>query len=252
MGIGGGLIFTPILFYTFSSGGIANPVTFTVATSLFCIILVSTSSSLKQYRQDNLSVREAVWVGVFGAFGTSIGKYITTSSFYSETEFAIIFSIVLLYTAFNFFTKDSKTKNISQVSSEKEIKWMDGLLVGGIGGLLASLAGVGGGIIMVPLISMIYKKSFQKIVGITSLAIVLISLAAVIQFGWLNAPQSLSGYAFGFVDYGVALPLMIGGMFGAHFGASWSIKINKKILHKIFASLALLEAIRMIINHIFY
>lgn len=251
LGIGGGLVFTPILFYLFVKQNVSDPVTFTIATSLFCIILVSSSSTLKHIRQKNFSLHESLWIGLFGIIGTRFGKMITLSNWYSDTEFAVVFSVILLYTAWSFLYQ-KKVLNDSEEQLFLPIKWHSGLMVGGLGGFVASLAGLGGGIVMVPLLHKFFHKPFHQIVSLTSAAIVVISTSAVVQYGLAEVPtQTGSVYSLGYVDYGVALPLAIGGMIGANSGAKWALKVNKVILQRIFAGLAIAESIRLLANHLF-
>ena len=250
LGVGGGLIFTPILYYLFISNGVADPVTFTIATSLFCIILVSSSSSYKHIRQKNFNLNDSIYIALFGVVGTSIGKQITTSSYYSEREFTIVFTCILLYTAYSFLKNPSQ--KIETDLDEKKLHWWDGLFVGGIGGFVASLVGLGGGIVMVPFLTLIYKKPFYKTVSITSFAIVIISISAVIQFSLTNTSSiAISSYQLGYVDFGTAFPLAFAGIIGANRGAKWSASINKLYLKRVFAILALVEAGRLLVEYFF-
>ncbi|TNE74695.1 sulfite exporter TauE/SafE family protein [bacterium] len=245
LGIGGGLVFTPILFYLFTSNGIETPVSFTIATSLFCIILVSASSTYKHIKQKNFNLNESIFVALFGVLGTTIGKQITTSGYYSEPVFSAVFMMILLYTAYSFLVKQDGN-SASGKSQELPIKAKDGFMVGGLGGFVAALAGVGGGIIMVPFLNLRYHKPFHQTVSITSFAIMIISLAAVFQFALSDvAVSTLSPYSLGYVDFGAAFPLALGGMITANYGAKLSTKLNRVLLKRLFAIMAILEAIRL-------
>lgn len=248
LGIGGGLIFTPILFYLFKSGGVSNPVTFTIATSLFCTILVSGTSSYKHIKLGNFNRKESLYVGLFGIIGTFIGKQITTSSYYSETEFSLFFMGILLYTAYSFL-KTPKLNFDTTKKEVREIKPKDGFLVGGMGGLIAAMAGLGGGIVMVPFLNLIYHKPFHQTVSITSFAILIIAISAVFQFSLSNVPtNAISSLQLGYVDFGTALPLAIGGVVGASQGVRFTLSVNKVFLQKLFAYLAIIEAIHLFSN----
>lgn len=251
LGIGGGLIFTPILFYLFTSNDVAMPVSFTIATSLFCIILVSASSTYKHIRQQNFDLKESLFVAVFGVLGTSIGKQITTSGYYSEPVFSVVFIGILLYTAYSFLFKKSATDK-GLALPERKILAKDGFLVGGLGGFVAALAGVGGGIVMVPFLNLRYHKPFHQTVSITSFAILIISIAAVTQFAFSEVSiPAISPFRLGYVDFGAALPLALGGMITANYGAKLSTKLNRVLLQRLFAIMAILEAIRLLSEFVF-
>ncbi|MDX6450263.1 MAG: uncharacterized protein QOH16_312 [Gaiellaceae bacterium] len=97
--------------------------------------------------------------------------------------------------------------------------------IGGIGGLLSGLLGVGGGLIMVPLL-VLWAGFRQRDAHAMSLgAIIPISLASVITFG-----------AAGEVRVGYAIALTIGSMAGARVGAGLLSRIPERPL-KIFFGL---------------
>lgn len=91
--------------------------------------------------------------------------------------------------------------------------------IGGLGGLLSGLLGVGGGLIMVPLL--VYWAGYrQREAHAMSLgAIIPISLASVITFG-----------AAGEVRVGYAVPLALGAIVGARVGAGLLSRIQERPL----------------------
>jgi hypothetical protein len=91
--------------------------------------------------------------------------------------------------------------------------------IGGAGGLLSGLLGVGGGLIMVPLL--VFWAGFrQRDAHAMSLgAIIPISLASVITFG-----------AAGDVRVGYAAALTAGSVVGASVGARLLARINERAL----------------------
>lgn len=95
LGIGGGILFTPILFVIFSDAGVANPVVLTIGTALFCTFVAAFGSSLRQYNQQNLFWSEGLKVGLLGALGVTAGKWVITSPFYSQQVFVVFFQCVI-------------------------------------------------------------------------------------------------------------------------------------------------------------
>ncbi len=245
-GLGGGILFTPILFVMFSSAGISNPVVLTIATSLFCTFIAATGSSIRQYHQQNFYWKEGVKVGILGAIGVSVGKIVITSSYYSQQEFVIFFSLLLFYVAYMFYRRGSKQPDdISRDVVPVTLKQAS--VTGGIGGFVAALAGIGGGGVMVPLMNLYYGKNFQKSVSISSLAIVLISLSGWLQLSLTAGPvETLTAYHLGYVDFGSALPLATGGFIGGFAGALFNLKIERRYLQYAFAVLAIGMAVKLL------
>ncbi|MCH8557838.1 MAG: sulfite exporter TauE/SafE family protein [Balneolia bacterium] len=253
LGVGGGLIFTPVLIFLYA-GSFENPVPWIIATSLLCTFAASLSSIRKHQLMKNLFLKESVMVGLCGLTGTLAGKAIVSSAFYSETEFIILFSLLLLYTGFRFLRAKPTAPELNNPETAEIpiIRFHHALLIGALGGLVATLAGVGGGIVMVPIMLMILKLPYLKTISISSAAIVFISF-----FGWAQfaidtpAEPSLSGYAVGYVDFGSALPLIIGALAGAHGGVWLSTILSRKKAEIIFAMMALAVAARLIYGQFF-
>jgi uncharacterized membrane protein YfcA len=246
LGIGGGIIFTPVLYVLFSGAGVEDPVIWTIASALFCTFIAASGSLVRQYIQKNVFLREGLLLGVMGAIGIYGGKQVLTSPYYKETEFVIFFSLMLIYVSWMMFRRGRDT------SSEIERTYADmnigsSLVTGGIGGFVASLAGVGGGGVMVPIMNLFYKQPFRKAVSVSHLGMII-----MVTTGWLQLafePGAVSGitdFNIGYVDFGAAFPLSVGGLLGGFGGAYLNHKINRKWLQWGFGVLAIAMAGRLI------
>ena len=245
LGIGGGILFTPVLFVVFSRAGIKDPVVLTIGSSLFCTFIASLGSSVRQYRQQNFFWGEGLKVGVLGAVGVTLGKWVITAPFYSKQVFVIFFSVLLFSVAWMFINRgvsapESESEHISISSKEAGV-------AGGLGGFVAALGGIGGGGVMVPILNLFYQKPFKKVVSISSLAIVFISLSGWLQLALAgNNIGTLTYYAWGYVDFGAALPLSMGAMAGGFLGALINLKIERRYLQYGFAALAISMAVKLL------
>lgn len=247
-GLGGGILFTPILFLVFSDADIANPVVLTIASSLFCTFVAALASSVRQYQQQNIYWSEGIKIGLLGALGVYLGKLVITSPYYSQQAFVIFFSLLLIYVAVMFYRRGSQRKTNITLRN-KTLGWTESTVTGGLGGFVAALAGIGGGGVMVPLLNLLYKKEFVKAVSISSLAIVLISLSGWLQLGFTgNKVDTLTMYHWGYVDFGAALPLAVGGLLGGFLGAFINLKVNRRYLQYAFSVLAIVMALRLILE----
>ncbi len=100
------------------------------------------------------------------------------------------------------------------------------LLAAGVGvGVGAAFTGLGGGFLMVPLL-LFLGYSAQKAVGTSFMAILVISLSALIAHN-----------KFANVDYRVGILLGIGGIAGAQIGARLVEHISTAQFRKIFAAI---------------
>jgi len=109
-------------------------------------------------------------------------------------------------------------------------------LTGLIAGFLGGMVGVGGGIIMVPMMVFVIGMS-QKTAQGTSLAVMMIPLSiGVAAYNYYKAGEINIKYA-----------LIIAGFFaiGGYFGSKLSLRIDQDIIKKIFAVIMVVVAIKM-------
>lgn len=248
LGLGGGIIFTPVMFILFSEAGVENPTLWTIGSGLLCSGIAAAGSVVRQKAQNNIFLKESLFVGILGTIGVFIGKLIITAPFYSRTVFVIVFTVLLVFASVMMFLKGRDKRNDEEIEYQP-LGFIGSFATGGLGGLIASLAGVGGGAIMVPTMNLIYKQPFRKTVSISSFAIVIITFFGAFQLAIQpGAIQGLTEYTIGYVDYGASLPLIIGGIAGGFLGALLNHKIDRKILQWSFSALALFMAIRLILS----
>lgn len=246
LGIGGGILFTPVLFVVFGRAGIQDPVVLTIGSSLFCTFIAAFGSSVRQYRQDNFYWSEGLKIGALGAVGVTLGKWVITAPFYSKQVFVVFFSVLLLYVAWMFVNR-GKSKGADPYTANNSVNLKEASVSGGLGGFVAALGGIGGGGVMVPILHLFYEKPFKKVVSISSLAIVFISFSGWLQLALINNPAgTLTSYAWGYVDFGAALPLSIGAIVGGFLGALYNMKIQRRYLQYGFALLAVVMAVKLL------
>jgi uncharacterized membrane protein YfcA len=109
-------------------------------------------------------------------------------------------------------------------------------LTGILAGIIAGSMGVGGGILIVPALVLIFGMTQHEAQG-TSLAVLLppVSILALISY-----------HKKGFVNYKFALILIITFIIGSYLGGLFAVSIPEKELKKIFGILLLLASIKMI------
>lgn len=112
------------------------------------------------------------------------------------------------------------------------------ILIGILAGVLSGLVGVGGGIIMVPLLIMFFGFNQHQAQG-TSLAVLVVPVTAVAVFNYYKEGQINIKYAAI-----IAVFFVIGSIFGSKF----ALTLDQKILKKIFAVVLLVIAGKMLLD----
>jgi uncharacterized membrane protein YfcA len=111
------------------------------------------------------------------------------------------------------------------------------VLIGLSAGILSGLVGVGGGIIMVPLL-IIMGFSQHQAQG-TSLAVLALPVTFIAAYNYQKA---------GHLDWKVALVIALFFIVGAYFGSKIAINIDQKMLKKIFGVTLLILSLRLIFS----
>lgn len=109
------------------------------------------------------------------------------------------------------------------------------VILGLLAGYLSGLVGIGGGIIMVPVLVFFFGFTQHKAQG-TTLALLMIPVGI---FGVMNYHKT------GNVDIKTALLLCCGFVLGSYLGSKTAISLSQDALRKIFAVLMFIVAIRM-------
>jgi len=112
-----------------------------------------------------------------------------------------------------------------------------GLLIGSVAGILAGLFGIGGGIVIVPMLIAFLKFAPSKAVG-TSLAAMLLPVGIMAVWKYSKA---------GDVDFKVASALAVGIFFMAYIGAHLAVSIGNTWISRGFGVLLLLVGIKFIL-----
>lgn len=246
LGIGGGTIFTPVLLYVFSHGGLEQPVKWTIATSLFCSFNSALVSSLQQMHKYRLYVREALGLSLFGVSGTWLAQGIIHSGFYNKSAFALVFSLVLVYTAYRFLNNNVISIEKKRLHRHRALEPWDMAIVGVSSGLVSSLAGIGGGMVIVPAMTFIYHQHLRKVIATSSLVVVMVALAGWLQLALMNVREvGITAYTLGYVDFGTATPLVIGSFSGALIGVQLGHYVNKKNLQRLFGFISIALALKL-------
>lgn len=111
------------------------------------------------------------------------------------------------------------------------------MLIGLLAGMLSGLIGVGGGIIMVPLLLLMGFSQHQA--QGTSLAVLVVPVTAVAVYNY---------YKEGYIDWRFAAVIAIFFVVGGYFGSKLAISVDQKILKKVFGMILLLIAGKMILG----
>ena len=111
------------------------------------------------------------------------------------------------------------------------------LLLGLGAGVISGLLGVGGGVVLVPGLILLFGLSPHKAIGI--------SLSIIVPTALIGA---MKHYSLGNVDLRVAVPVVIGGIVGGFLGAWLTSFISAPTLKRIFAVFLIFIGLNMLFD----
>ncbi len=245
LGVGGGLIYIPLLSLLLAQqNGLSSDeiVKFTLANSFGLVFLSGVSGIYRQIKLNVYSFKNSLFIGVPGAIAaTTMSYFIQHGNWYQKDKFQIVFLFFLLISISNMlFSKKEETLN--QSLNQKNALFIQ-ISVGLFAGIVVSLSGLGGGIVMVPLFRWFLKKPIHEATSLSLSIVPLISIIPIVQYlSASNVPQ-LTQYQFQFPQTGYLvwpyfIPMALGVIFFSSFGQKTAPKVSVFWLRVIFATLS--------------
>ena len=199
LGIGGGLIFAPLLLW------LNLPAHQALATSSFAIVPTALAGTIVHVQSGNLPVQKALAIGIAG-FGSAIlfgalARFVDAWTLLAmQTTIYILLAICIRGPSqiddkkLNVCTaKDTENKSQSNISIEdhssspitSEIKETSSLLLAGVGciaGWTAGMLGLGGGLVLVPILSGPIAVPVHQAIRLSTVAVLCSASAASLEF----------------------------------------------------------------------
>ena len=246
-GIGGGVFIVPLLIslYAFAP---ANA----VGTSLTTIIFTALASTLNYSRQRRIYYRTGLVLALATAPGAFLGAYLT--SIIPPQWLGLIFGVFLIFVALrmaiNFNTlrrknsdnKKSELQSTPRSDSELVVSKtiiLQGAALSFFGGLASGLLGIGGGVLLVPIMTLAIGMPIHIATATSMFTMIFTSISGVAQH-----------YVANHIVLEYALPLALGTVLGAQAGAYASKKVSGRNLGRIFGIMLLVVSIQMILKYV--
>jgi len=226
VGLGGGLIFSPLFVL------LKFPVTTAVSASLFLNAIAAISAAITYFRKRMIDVKVGMPLLVTSTLFAPLGAMITARI--NIRVFTGILALVILVASMRMlFSKKMESEGIT-VSSARRV--IGGATIGALIGLMAGLLGIGGGVFIVPLLIYVLKVP-TKTAAATSIFIVVFS-----SFSGFIAHISLAVTDWRFI-LTAAVFSFAGGQLGSRIMAE---KLKGRTVRQIFGVVLLLFAFKLL------
>ncbi|WNY24277.1 hypothetical protein MmiHf6_16070 [Methanimicrococcus hongohii] len=248
IGIGGSIILVPLQFYLLTRAGYPADIALkvSIATALCFTFFTSFSSAYNHSKHKAVLWKKALLMGVFGFMFSFVGGYI--ASLLDAGWLSITFGVVVLVASLRFMTMKNANDDPEEMSTNPILFAVCGCIMG----LLSGLTGIGGGLILIPLVIFLVKMPLRQAIGTSSATIIFTAFGGVISYIINGAGiEGLPPYSFGYINIVMWIALVIPGIIFAAIGAKTSHRINQKYVRAAFSVITLLVGIGMILKGVF-
>jgi len=250
-GLGGGVIVIPLLTLAFG-------IDFHYAIGAALVASIATSSgSASAYAKEGLT---NIRLGMFLEIATSVGAVLGAAAalWMPTNAIAIIFGAVLLLTVAMQFRQKTDYIGVKGSNLAKKLKLFGsyptkdgtvqsyeltnvsgGFSVMVLAGALSGLLGIGSGVLKVLAMDSCMKVPFKVSTTTSNFMIGVTAVTSAVVY-----------LQRGYIEPGIAFPIMVGVLAGAMSGAKLLKHLDVRVLRKIFAVAILLVALNMIYNGI--
>ena len=246
LGVGGGIIIVPALYYAFTilDFDIATRMHISVGTSLAIIIPTSIISAKTHMEHKAVDINLVKSFGIFIVIGVIGGTFLAVNL--RTSDFILFFSIMAFIVGLFFiFLRDKFLENPKKIKDS--IKNISGVGVG----FISVLLGIGGGSLMVPFMRT-FGYDIRKSIGTASAIGILIAISGTITMitGGEIINDVVTPYTLGYINLFGFIVFVPVTMLMARIGAKAVYKIDKKLLSKIFGTFLLIVSIRSFIEYL--
>ena len=236
VGLGGGFIAVPVLLLAFG----LSPAQAS-GTALALVVANSGSGAITYLLQRRVHLRVGFLIAAGGFPGSILGAML--SQWISANLFDWLFAVLLLAVAADMIV--NRGKRLAGRPEDRDVSAVMGMppfasvALGFAVGLISSLFGVGGGIVLVPSLLYFSDLPAHMISATSHFGIVLTSPVGLVTH-WLQRDVNLSFVA----------PLVAGGLIGGPVGARLSLRLDQSKLMILVAAALTIAAISLVIRQL--
>ena len=243
-GVGGGVFFVPLLTlaYMFAPAH-------AVGTSLLAIIFSGISATVGYSRHNLVFYKTGIVLAITTVPGSIVGAFLTSVLSGSVLGLTLGGFLIVVGVQMAYRSKILRRKKAEQ--SDRKVVWVENELFADksrfltafglsfFSGLLSGLLGIGGGLLLVPIMSLVLLMPIHVVVATSMFTMIFTSFSGVIQH-----------WSLGNVDFVFGLLIAVGAVVGAQVG-SWVCKrVSGEYLQAIFAFLLIVISVQMIVKFI--
>ncbi len=249
-GLGGGVVVIPLLTL-----GFGIDFRYAIGAALVASIATSSGSASAYVKEGMTNIRLGMFLEIATTLGAVGGAFVAL--WMPTNIIAVIFGITLIFTAIMTQRKGPANEDVKGSELARKLKLygtyptkeglksyqlthvISGFFIMIVAGVLSGLLGIGSGVLKVLAMDSAMKVPFKVSTTTSNFMIGVTACASAVVY-----------LQRGYIQPGIAFPIMIGVLGGAVTGAKLLKRMQVKLLRRIFAIAILLVAINIIYNGI--
>jgi uncharacterized membrane protein YfcA len=229
LGVGGGILLVPYLVLV-----LAISQKRAQATSLVMVAMAAGAGAVTYALAGSVAWLPAGFVIIGGLLGSLLGSYLVQRT--ADHRLQIAFGVLLIVVAIRLlFPTSTDVATSAELPTLSPVLAAAYILIGVAMGALSALFGIGGGILLIPVLVTGFGFAQQLAAG-TSLAV----MVPIALFGALRLTKP------GLTDWRLGIRFGLGSIIGAVGGAALALAVPGEALRWIFAVVMLIVAARMV------
>ncbi|RLJ01711.1 MAG: sulfite exporter TauE/SafE family protein [Candidatus Aenigmatarchaeota archaeon] len=242
LGVGGCFIMIPVQYWVLTAMGIDPTIAIRVAfgTNLLVVFPTALSGSIRHHKKEVVLWRQAIILGLTSIAFTFAGAWVASNL--PGSVLKIIFGSAILLGALRM-----ATAHPIRVEGEPHANPLTYIFLGAVFGFVTGLVGIGGGVLMVPLMVIFLNYHMHEAVGTSTAVMIFTSLGGAIAYMIYGLNVSgLPPYSVGYINLlqwillaGTSIPM-------AQVGAHTAHRIHPKSLKWVFIIVMVYMGLKMI------
>lgn len=242
LGVGGCFIMVPVQYWVLTSIGVDHTIAIRIAfgTNLAVVLPTAISGAIGHDRKKAVLWKAGIVLGLTGLIGAFVGGFIAVHI--PGNFLKIGFGIAILSGAIRMLT--AKPPKVEQEPIDKLLTYMFwGLPLGIVSGII----GIGGGVLMVPVMVIALRFKIHQAVGTSTALMIFTSIGGILSYivNGLNI-SGLPPYSIGYVNLLQWILLAGTSVLMAQVGVKVAHKIPAKQLKYVFIIVIIYMSLKMI------
>jgi uncharacterized membrane protein YfcA len=250
LGVGGGVVYVAI-FTSFLRGYLEpqlsgdSLVKYAIANAAFSLSFAGFTASVSHMIRRSFYLGPVLLLGLGGTIGAVGMTLLLSAVVYSSRAFAVVFSVLLLPVILRMIFVKTHDSGLH----ERNIPGYY-LPTGFAAGVVMALSGLGGGVVMVPVLAGLFRMPIKKAISISLGALTMTGIGLTVYNIVSSSMPAGNGATIGPILLPMALPVVCGVLIGAPIGVELSKRLNPIVIRALFVVACLFVMTKLFIEFV--